>query len=177
MSFFDRFDNPAFRELLRDQRLKDLLARREFRISEEYVQREFIGRAEDDEVQNLSLRFREGFGELSGQVRKRILPFAVPFSARLAIHGVEFNGMGKRVYLRLEDVRPFDLDWVTRRVVDKVPFLDYRDGLLVCDLKLVPRLDTLLAYRVGGAHLADFVTLRDLAFREGELVGRLGFVL
>lgn len=177
MSIFDTFRNPAIRDLLKDQRLKELLTRREFRISEEYIHREFISQAGDDEVRGLALRFRNGFGELSGEVKKRLLPFAVPFSARFAIHGVEFNAMGKRVYLRVEEVKPLDLDWVTRRVLERVPFLDYRDGLLVCDLERVPRLDTLLAHRIGTARVADFVTLRDLSLRNGEIVGRLGVVL
>ena len=177
MGIFDTFRNPAFQELFRDQRLRELLVRREFRISEEYVHREFISRAGDDEVRNLSLRFRDGFGELSGEVKKRLLPFAVPFAARFAIHGVEFGALGKRVYLRLEEVRPLDLDWVTRRVVDKVPFLDFRDGLVVCDLTRVPRLDAILSWRLGRGRLTDFLTLRELAFREGEIVGRLGVVL
>lgn len=177
MSIFDMFRNPAFRDLLKDQRLKELLARREFRISEEYIHREFISQAGDDEVRGLALRFRDGFGELSGEVKKRLLPFAVPFAARFTIHGVEFNAMGKRVYLRVEEVKPVDFDWVTRRVVEQVPFLDYRDGLLVCDLERVPRLDALLAHRVGPARVADFFTLRELSLRNGEIVGRLGVVL
>ncbi len=177
MSIFDTFRNPAIRGLLKDQRLKELLTRREFRISEEYIHREFISRAGDDEVRGLALRFRDGFGELSGEVKKRLLPFAVPFAARFAIHGVEFNALGKRVYLRVEEVKPLDLDWVTRRVVERVPFLDYRDGLLVCDLERVPRLDALLAHRVGSARVADFLTLRELSLRDGEIVGRLGVVL
>lgn len=177
MGIFDRIKNPAFRELLRDQRLTELLTRREFRISEEYVHREFISQAGDDEMRNLLLRFRDGFGELAGEVKKRLLPFAVPFVVRFTIHGIEFSRMGKRIYLQLEEVRPVDLDWVTRRVVEKVPFVDFRDGLLVCDLTLVPRLATILAYRVGSARLADFLTLQELAFREGEIVGRVGVVL
>ncbi len=177
MSIFDAFRNPAFRELLKDQRLKELLTRREFRISEEYIHREFISRAGDDEVRALTLRFRDGFGELTGEVKKRLLPFAVPFAARFAIHGVEFNALGKRVYLRVDEVKPLDLDWVTRRVVERVPFLAYRDGLLVCDLERVPRLDALLAHRVGPARVADYLTLRELTLRDGEIVGRVGVVL
>jgi hypothetical protein len=61
--------------------------------------------------------------------------------------------------------------------VERVPFLAYRDGLLVCDLERVPRLDALLAHRIGAARVADFLTLRELSLRQGEIVGRLGVVL
>jgi hypothetical protein len=177
MSIFDRLQNPALGEFLRDQRLRELVTRREFRVSQDYIHREFIGRMADDDVTDLVLSLHDGFAELSGQVRKRPLPFAIPFSARLTVRGVEFNTMGKRVYLGVEEVRPLDVDWITRKMVDKVPFLDYRDGLLVCDLERIPRLDSLLSGRIGTRKLADFLTLREVTLRHGEIVGRLGVVL
>ncbi len=177
MSIFDKLKNPALLELLKDQRLREVVIRREFRVSEEYIHREFISRAGDDEVRNLSLRFHDGFGELSGEVKKRLLPVAIPFSARFAITGVEFNSLGKRVHLRVEEVKPMDVDWVTKRVVERVPFLAFRDGLMSCDLEQVPRLDAILASRVGGVRVADFLTLKELVIRPGEMVGRLGVIL
>lgn len=177
MSIFDKLKNPALVELLKDQRLREIVTRREFRVSEEYLHREFISRAGDDEVRNLALRFHDGFGELSGEVKKRLLPVAIPFSARFIIAGVEFNALGKRVHLRVDEVKPMDVDWVTKRVVERVPFLAYHDGLMSCDLEQVPRLDAILASRVGGKRVADFLTLKELVIRPGEMVGRLGVIL
>lgn len=176
MGIFDRLQNPALLGLIRDQRLREVLARREFRISEEYVHREFISRSEDEELRGLSLKFYDGHGEVRGEMKKRLLP-AIPFSARFSVQGVEFNSMGKRIILSIEQVKPLDLEWVTKRIVEKVPFLAYHHGLLTCDLTRVPRLDAMLAYQVGGVRVADFVTLRELFLREGELVGRVGFCL
>ena len=79
--------------------------------------------------------------------------------------------------LAMDEVKPLDLEWVTRRMADKVPFLEYGDGLLVCDLTKVPRLANLFSCQVKGIKLADFLSLRELVVRDGEVVGRLGIVL
>jgi hypothetical protein len=180
MGIFDKFDklrNPALLDLLRDQRLKELITRREFRVTEEYFHREFVSKTEDDEIRKLSLKFRDGYGELAGEVKKRFIPFAVPFSARFAMHGVDFSPQAKKIHLRVEEVKPFDFDWVTRRVVGKIPFLAYGEGVVSCDLTRVPRLAEFFASQVKGVRLCDFLTVRDVAFREGEIVGRLGVSL
>ncbi len=105
MGIFDKFDklrNPAFLDLIRDQRLKELVTRREFRVTEEYFHRDFVSRAEDDEIRKLTLKFRDGYGELAGEVKKRLIPFAVPFSARFALHGVDFSPQANKIHLRIE---------------------------------------------------------------------------
>ncbi len=165
INIFDKLKNPALAGLIKDQRVRELITRREFRISDDYLQREFIDRAGDEELRELSLRFFDGHGELRGLVKKRLLP-AISFSARFTLHGVEFNSMGKRLHLAMEEVKPLDLEWVTRRIVERVPFLTYNDGLVTCDLTGVPRLADLLAFELKGMQLANLVTLREIAFQE-----------
>lgn len=177
MSIFDMLQNPALIELMKDQRLRDLVTRREFRISEEYLHREFISGAMDDEVQELSLRFYDGYGEIAAKVKKRLIPCAIPFSARFSVRSVVFGSYEKKVHLAVEEVKPLDFDWVTKRVVERVPFLSFEEGRVVCDLEKVPRLADLLAKRVKGVKVSDFVTLKELSFRQGEVFGRVGVVL
>lgn len=173
----DKLKNPALLDLLRDQRLKELLFRREFRMTEAYFYREFVRHAEDDEIRKLSLKFRDGYGELAGYVKKRLIPVAIPFSARFALHGVDFSPQAKKIHLRVEEVKPFNLDWVTRRIVEKIPFLAYGEGIVSCDLTRVPRLADFFASQVKGVRPCDFLAVRDIAFREGEIVGRVGISL
>lgn len=177
MGIFDKLKNPALLELIRDQRLKELITRREFRISEEYAHRELVARVEDNEVRKLSLRFREGFAELAGEVKKRFIPFPIPFSVQVALDGIEFTPQDKTVRLRVDRIKPLDLDWVTARVVERSGFLTYRDGIVACDLTKVPHLAPYFDYRVKGVQLADFLAIKELSIREGELVGRLGLCL
>jgi hypothetical protein len=176
MSIFDKFKHSALAGLIHDQHLKELITRREFRISEEFIHREFISQAADEEILNPELRFFDGFGELRCQVKKKLLP-AINFSARFTIHGLEFSSLGKRLHLRLEEVKPLDFNWVTKRMIGRLPFLTLSDGIMTCDLTQVPRLAYLFSYQVKGIQVVDHFTLRDLAFKEGEVVGRLGVVL
>lgn len=175
-NLLNKLKHPALAGLIQDQHLKELLIHREFRLSEEYLHREFISQAADDEIHSPELRFFDGFGEIRCQVKKRLLP-AISFSARFTVQGVEFSSMGKRVHLRVEQVKPFDFDWVTRRFVEKVPFLSFSDGLLTCDLTRVPRLANLFSYQIKGFRVADLITLKELTLQDGEIVGRLGMVL
>lgn len=177
MGIFDKLKSVPFLDLIQDQRLKELVTRREFRLSEEYLHREFLSRAEDAELTELGLKLEEGFATLSGKLKKAPLPFAIPFAARFAVHSVDFSGRGKLVHLKLEEVKPLDLDWVTRKLVGKVPFLSYADRLLACDLTKVPRLAELFACRVRGFYPADYLVLKELSLRKGEVVGRLGLCL
>jgi hypothetical protein len=66
MGIFDRLRNPSLLAFIKDQHLRELFTRKEFRISEEYVRREFFSSTEDDEVRNLSLALRGG--ELIGRL-------------------------------------------------------------------------------------------------------------
>lgn len=177
MGIFDKIRSIPFMDMIKDQRLKELLLKREFRLSEEYIQREFLHKAEDDEVSNLSLKLGDGFGTLSGKVKKRLLPFAVPFSARFAIHAVDFSREGKVLLFKVEEIKPIDSDWLTQRLVRDIPFLAYADRLLVCDLERIPHLTELFSYQVKGVRPLDHVVLKDLSFCEGEVVGRLGLCL
>lgn len=174
---FHKLLSPALLDLLRDQRLKDVLTRREFRITEEYLHREVVSRAGDRELQGLSLKLCDGYGEISGRVKKRLLPFPIPFSARFTVHAFDFGRAEKTLCLKMERVRPLDLEWVTGKVVDSIPFLSYQEGVVVCDLEKVPRLCELLSCRVKGVRPFDHVVLKDILVKEGEVVGRLGFSL
>lgn len=176
MGIFSKLRSPAVAGLLKDQHLLEMAIRREFRCSEEYVRREVVPRLADEDIHGLDIAFRDGFGELTGQVKKRFLP-AIPFSARFIVDRVACTPWEKRVYLRLEEVQPLDLDWLTRRMVERLPFLDYDGGIVVCDLMRIPRLAELFAYRVKGVRVCDFLTIKGLDVRPGEIVGRLGVVL
>ena len=175
--FQNRLKNPALVDLVKEQSLKDLLVRREFRISQAYLQREAASRAVDEEILELSISLFDGYGEITGRVKKRLLPFAVPFSARFTIQGMEFSAARKTVFLKLEKVAPIDVDWLTRKVVQRIPFLSCMGDLIACDLAKVPRLEELFAYRVKGIDPWDFITLKELKFREGEIIGRVGVVI
>lgn len=177
MGIFDKIRNIPFMDVIRDQRLKELLTKREFRLSEEYLQREFLHRAEDEEVSGLSLKLENGFGTISGKVKKRLLPFAVPFSARFSVHAVDFSREGKVVLFKVEEIKPIDSDWITQKLVRNVPFLAYADRVLVCDLERVPKLAEIFSYKVKGIRPLDHFVMKELAFLDGEVVGRLGLCL
>jgi hypothetical protein len=177
MGFFTKLNNGAFASLIRDQRLKDVVIRREFRISAEYVRAEVIPRLEGEELRELALTFRDGYGELAAKVTRRYLPWAIPVSARFAMEGVTFNPREKKLFIRLEEVRPLDMGWLTRLVVERLPFFTWNRGILSCDLTGIPRLAELFDYRVKGVRVSDYLTIKELMLREGELVGRLGVVL
>ena len=172
-----RLKNPALAELVKEQSLKDLLVRREFRLSQGYLQREFVNRALDAELLELSIALFDGYGEITGKMKKRLLPFAIAFSATFTIQAMEFSAARKSVLLKLEQVDPIDLDWLTKKVVERIPFLSCQGNLVSCDLTRVPRLAELFAYRVKGINPWDFIALKELSLNEGEIVGRVGVVL
>lgn len=173
----DRLRNPAFIELVKEQSLKDLLLKREFHIPESYLQREVIGKALDDEILELSIALYDGYGQIRGKIKKRLLPFPVSFSARFVIQAMEFSTPRKAVYLKLEQVEPIDIDWLTKKVVERIPFLSCFGDLIACDLTRVPRLAELFAHRVKGRSVWDFITLRELSLKDGQIVGRVGVVI
>ncbi len=178
MSIFDKLKSTALLELIRDPRLKELVTKREFRLSQEELHRELVRQAAgEEELQELALTVGDGFLELSGRVKKRLLPFAIPFSARFSLHSLEFSVRSKAVHLRLEEVKPFELDALTRKLVAKVPFLSFADGLVTVHLAQVPRLAGLLNSQVKGFRPFDHIVLKELSFRDGEVVGRVGVLL
>jgi hypothetical protein len=172
----DRIKNPALVELVKEQSLRDLLTKRAFHISQGYLQREFLSRALDEEIVEFSITLFDGYGEIAGKMKKRLLP-AIPFSATFSIHGMEFSSARKCVLLKLEKVGPVDIDWLTRKVVQHIPFLSCSGDLITCDLTRVPRLAELFAYRIKGLNVWDIITLKELSLKDGEIVGRVGVVL
>jgi hypothetical protein len=177
MSIFDKLKQTALLELVQDPRLRQLLTRREFRLSQEELRREFVQQAEEEELQDLALIVGEGFLEISGRVKKRLLPFAIPFSARFSLHSLEFSPRSKAVHLRLEEVKPFGIDALTEKIVAKVPFLSFADGLVTVHLARIPRLAGLFARQIKGFRPFDHIVLKELDFREGEVMGRVGLLL
>jgi len=177
MKIFDKISNPLLKQFMQDQNVRDLLTKREFRITEEFFQRELVAGDEDDEIRELEVRFYEGYGEITGKVRKRPLPFDIPFSARLSVQRVDFTPEGKFLLLKAEEVKPFSLDWVTAKIVGRVPFLSWRDGIITCDLARIPKLAPMFGAEIKGIRPLDFVTLRDVTFQPGALVGRLKIVI
>ena len=177
MSFFDKLKTNALLELVKDPRVKDLVTRREFRITEEDLRKEFVSRVADEELQELEVVVGEAFLEISGKMKKKLLPFAIPFSARFSLHSLEFSPRGKTVHLRLEELKPVDLDWLTKRLVEKIPFLSFADGLVTVHLVKIPRLTPVLTCQVKGFKPFDHVVLKDLRFVPGEVVGRVGVML
>lgn len=177
MRILDRLKNPSLAELIKDQSLKDLLVKREFRITQAYIQREFMCLAIDEELIEIAIGLFDGYGEITGKVKKRLVPFAIPFSATFTLQGLEFTGARKTVFLKIEKVGPIDIEWLTRKMVERVPFLSCVGDMIICDLTKVPRLAELFAYRVKGLNPWDLVTFKELTLKEGELVGRVGVVL
>lgn len=178
MSIFDKVKQTALLGLVQDPRLRNLLMRREFRLSQEELQREFLKQAAgDEELQDATLTIGEGYLEISGRVKKRPIPFAIPFSARFSLHSLDFSPRGKAVHLRLDEVKPFELDAVTKKIVEKVPFLSFEDGLVTVHLGKVPRLSWLINSQVRGFRPFDHIVLKELHFHEGEMVGRVGVLL
>jgi len=176
----EKINNPALAELMKEQNLRELFTRREFRVSQDYLQREFLSRAQDDELVEFSIELFNGYGEVSGKMKKRLLP-AIPFSASFTIQGIEFSTARKCVFLKLEHVAPLDIEWLTRKVVEHIPFLTCSGDLVTCDLTRVPKLAELFTRRVrlGSRELNgwDLVTLKELTLKQGEIVGRVGVVI
>lgn len=177
MKIFDRIKNPALAELVKEQNLKDLILKREFRITEAYIQREFVVRAIDDDLPELSITLHDGYGLISGKMKRKLIPFAIPFSGRFSMQSVEFSRARKVLHLKLYEVGPVDLEWLTKKVVRAVPFLTYADNVVECNLMQVPRLAELFAYRVKGINPWDFITLKELSLEDGAIVGRVGVVI
>ncbi len=177
LKIFNKLSNPILKQFMQDQNLRDLFMKREFRITEEFFQRELAAGGEDDDIRELEVRFHEGYGEITGKVRKKPLPFDIPFSARLSVQRVEFTPEGKYLVLKADQVKPFSLDWVTARIVGRAPFLSWHEGSITCDLTRVPKLAPLFKRELKGIRPLDFVTLREVAFEPGALVGRVKIVI
>jgi hypothetical protein len=178
MNIFDKLKQSPLLEMLKDPRLKELVTRREFSISREELQREILSQtAQEEELQDLTLLVGEGFLEISGRVKKRMLPFAIPFSARFSLHSLEFSPRSKTVHLKLEELKPFEVDSLTKKLLEKLPFLTFADGLVTIHLEQVPRLAGLLGCRIGSFRPFDHIVLKKLSFQEGEVTGKIGVLL
>lgn len=177
MSILNMLKSPALLDLIKDQRLKEIVTRREVRISEEYFHRELVNKAIDDEIQELSMKFFDGYGEICGKVKKKLIPFSIPFSVRFTVERVFFTPKDKMIFLKVEEVKPVDVEFVTRRIVAKLPFLSYSDGIIACDMARMPELNKFFSYNVHGIKVCDFLTIKELLFKEGEMIGRLGICL
>lgn len=173
----ERLNNPILQELAKEQSLRDLLMKREFRLPEGYIQREFVSRAIDDEVLELSLAIYDGYAEINGKIKKRLIPFPISFSGRLTIQGMEFSAARKVVFLKLDQVAPIDIDWLTKKVVQRIPYFESLGDLIVCDLMGVPKLADIFSRRIKGLSVWDFITMKELSLKQGEIVGRVGVVL
>jgi len=174
----EKIHNPALVELMKEQSLRDLLTKRAFRVSQGYLQREFLSRVLDDEIVEFSIALFDGRGEIAGKMKKRLLP-AIPFSATFTIQGTEFSPARKCVWLKLGEVGPVDFDWLTRKVVQHIPFLSCSGDLVTCDLTKIPNLARMFDRRVKGLDLNvwDLITFKELSLKDGEIVGRVGVVL
>ncbi len=139
MSIFDKLKQSGMADLIRDQQMKELLTRGEFRIHRGVrpprIPRHGCRRRYPRSLPPLLRRPRRTVRHRE----KRLLP-AISFATRFGIQGVEFGRMGKRIYLQLQEVRPLDLDWVNERIIGRVPFLDYHGSLIACDLPASPAL-------------------------------------
>ena len=178
MSIFDTLKQSPLMEMMKDPRLRELVTRREFSISREELQQELLSQTADEEgLQDLTVQVGEGFLEISGRVKKRILPFAIPFSARFSLHSLEFSPRSKTVHLKLEELKPLEIDSLTKKLVEKLPFLTFADGLVTIQLEKVPRLAGLLGCRIGNFRPFDHIVLKQLHFQEGEVTGKVGVLL
>ncbi len=177
MSILNMLKSPALLDLIKDQRLKEIVTRREVRVSEDYFHRELTNKAIDEDIQELSMKFFDGYGEISGKVKKKLLPFSIPFSARFTVERIFFTPKDKMIFLKVEEVKPVDVEFVTKRIVAKLSFLSYSEGIIACDLARVPELNKFFAYNVHGIKVCDFLTVKELLFKEGEMIGRLGICL
>jgi hypothetical protein len=165
-------------EMMKDPRLRELVTRREFSISREELQQELLSQTADEEgLQDLTVQVGDGFLEISGRVKKRMLPFAIPFSARFSLHSLEFSPRSKTVHLKLEELKPFEVDSLTKKLVEKLPFLSFADGLVTIQLEKVPRLAGLFGCRIGSFRPFDHIVLKQLNFMEGEVTGKIGVLL
>jgi hypothetical protein len=175
--FFDNLKGAGLMSLINDPRLKDLLVKREFRICEDELRAELLREADREEFQELDLALADGSLQISGKVRKKPLPFAIPFSARFSLHSMEFVPRRKVLYLNVDEIRPLDLEWLTKKLVEKTPFLSLEQNLVTVDLAKIPRLAPILTTQLGLFRPFDHVVLKELEFRTAEIVGKIGVLL
>jgi hypothetical protein len=103
-----------------------------------------------------------------------MLPLPVPFLARLAVNGFEFNRINKSVRLKVDMVKPMDNNMLVGKLTAKIPFINYEKGVAYCDLTKMPLLSALLGYHVKGVPVSNFVTIKEITLNTGEIVGKLG---
>lgn len=164
------------REFLRDQSIGDLLIRRQFRLTQSQLNRMLLSLGDPESAGSLSMTLGEGVMELEGRVPLSMLP-AMTVRASLTIAGILTTRDGPVVRLRVESVHPLPVVPFISRIVERIPFLTYRDGLVHCHLHRLPGLDRILLQRVGSQRLVDILILRELHLRQNELTGRVGILL
>ncbi len=169
--------NTALLGFIKDQKIREIISKREFRLSEEYLHRELVNRATHEKVSDLALAIYDGYARITGKVKQWPVTVPVPFMVRFAVHGVHFSPDSKNVFLRVEEVRPHGGDLLLGKLSGRIPFITYEKGIVACDLTQVPQLGELFGYRVKGVKVMDYVTVREIELNEGELVARLGVSL
>ncbi len=174
MGIGDFLVKTALLGFIKDQKIKEIVTKREFRFSEEYLHGELVKRAGARKVNDLSLKIYDGYAQITGRVKQWPMPVPMPFLVRLGVHGTEFSSGSKNVFLRIDEVIPEDGELLIGQLTEKIPCLTYHKGMVVCNLAQVPRLGDLFGYRVKGIQVMDYVTVKELALNKGELVARLG---
>ncbi len=177
MAISDILGNAPLWDFIKDQNLKDIITRKEFRITEEYLSRELVKHAGNGKVTDLSLKIHDGYAEVTGKVKAWPMPMPVSFLVRFELQGYEFNRAGKSVQLKVDVARPPGGDLLLGKLAEKIVFLTYEKGIASCDLTKVPLLSGLLGYHVKGKPVIDFVMIKELTLNKGEIVGKLGVSL
>lgn len=178
MNLLAALADPRLLEFMKDQRIQEIISKREVRVTDDYLQTQFISKAVGGEVDELALTFHDGHAVLAGKVTKKVvIPVTVPFSIRFSMKAVTFNKEEKTIRLNVDEIKPLDVDWVTKRIIEKLPFLTFEARQVTCDLTQVPQLAELFGYQVKGINVADLIAFRDMQIRKGELVGKVGLNL
>lgn len=172
---FSTLSTPALRDFLREQTLRDLVAGRRFRITQQYLDEVVIPRI-PDLPPDFTVTLKEGVIEISGRYEKRPLP-AIPFRATLSVAGVRTTSDGPEILLRIDDFHPSPLRGAVGWIVDRIPFLSSGEGALIFSPARIGGLGDILGKRVGNRRLAQLLTLTDLQVHERELVAVAGIVI
>jgi hypothetical protein len=160
-------------DLVLDQRLAELVKKGEIRVTEESLQREIL-RRQIPSVVDPAVTVTDGRLTITGRVRMPYLPFLLPFSVSLSVHSLESGPSARIVNLRVEEMRPFNCDWINGRIARSIPSLAYRDGVVTLDMVAIPAVERFFAAEVKGFRLFDHIVLDELLFRKREIVGRIG---
>ncbi len=177
MAISDILGNAPLWDFIKDQNLREIITRKEFRVTEEYLNRELVTRVGSDKVKELSLKIYDGHAEVTGKLKQWPMPMSVPFLVRFELLGFEFNRNSRFVRLKVDLARPAGGDFFIGKLAEKIAFLTYEKGIATCDLAKVPLLSGLFGYHLKGTPVIDFVTIKELTLNKGEIVGKLGVSL